>query len=110
MNFTIQKLTLSEEPELLNFINSQSKNDLNLFTRWNKLNKSTKTMAHSECIIPSINGERIIAKTSSGKIVGFGLVDYFEEAKKNHVSVVGTIVDKEFRKFGLGKKLLKNEI
>lgn len=110
MDFTIQKLTLSEKLSLMNFINKQSKNDLELFTRWNKSNESIEKIANTECTITSIIGERIIAKTTSDQIIGFGLVDFFEEPKKNHVSIVGTIVDKEFRGLGLGKKLLEYEI
>lgn len=110
MDFTIQKLTLSEKQYLINFINKQSKNDLDFFTRWNKPDESTEKIVDTECTIASTIGERIIAKTSSGQIIGFGLVDFFEEPKKSHVSIVGTIVDKEFRGLGLGKKLLENEI
>lgn len=110
MDFTIQKLTLSEKPSLINFINKQSKNDLDLFTRWNKSNETIEKIANTECTIASTTGERIIAKTPSGQVIGFGLVDFFEDPKKNHVSIVGTIVDKEFRGLGLGKRLLEHEI
>lgn len=110
MDFIIQKLTLSDEPSLIDFVNKQSKEDLKFFRRWNKLNQSREKLVRTDCTISFLNGERIVAKTPSDKIMGFGLVDFFEESEKKHISVVGTIVDKEFRGLGLGKKLLENEI
>ena len=100
MDFIIQKLTLSDEPSLLDFVNKQSEEDLKFFRRWNKLNQSREKIVRTDCTISFLNGERIIAKTQSNQIIGFGLVDFFEESEKKHISVVGTIVDKEFR--GLG--------
>ena len=113
MNIDISKLTPSDAESFFIFIKNQNENDHFLFTRWkNYLNsdEKLKNLVEKECNLPEKEGFRIVARDSNGKICGYGLIDFFIQPEKQHVSAVGTIVDKEFRGQGIGKQLLQEEI
>ena len=112
MDFQITRLQSHDIESMKDFIKNQSKDDLDFFTRWKKSDslEILKQIVLDECNLSPDVGTRIIAKNSDGQIIGFGLIDFFKESKKKHVSVVGTIVDKKFRGLGIGKKLLESEI
>jgi L-amino acid N-acyltransferase YncA len=113
MKIHILKLSSSDKEIFFQFIRKQDLKDHFLFTRWrDSLNSDEKlnSIVESECNLSEKDGFRIIAKNLDGKICGYGLVDFFTQNEKQHVSVVGTIVDDEFRGCGIGKQLLEEEI
>lgn len=109
----ITKLTLKDEKNFANFIlKHRNDSELQFFTRWHPLKSKLeiqKFVKH-ECRMKPRDGLRILAKTTSGNITGYGLVDFFQNPVKKHVGVVGTFVDKDMRRKGIGKKLLSYEI
>ena len=81
-----------------------------MFTRWKdsiNSNERLDSIVGSECNLLEKNGFRLIAKNQDGVICGYGLIDFFPQEEKKHVSVVGTIIDKKFRNQGIGTQLLK---
>lgn len=112
MNFEITSLHPNDSKNLENFIKHQSEDDLFFFSRWKNYDSSNvfKKIIFDECNISPEIGVRIVAKNSSNEIIGFGLIDFFKEKNKKHVSIVGTIVDKKYRGLKIGKKLLEHEI
>lgn len=109
----ITKLTLKDKKNFTDFIlRHRTDSELQFFTRWYILNPKLeiqKFVKH-ECGMKPRDGLRILAKTTSGDIIGYGLVDFFRNPIKKHVGVVGTFVDKDMRGKGIGKKLLSYEI
>ena len=113
MNFTIKNLTINDSKDFFEFIKKQDKSELSLFTRWKSCIGSDdllKKFVNEECKKNPLDGIRIIAKTDEGKICGFGLIDFFTDASKQHVAIVGTVTDKSMRNVGIGKNLLQREI
>ena len=113
MKINISRLTSSDKELFLKFIKRQNIEDHFLFTRWKdsiNSNERLDSIVNSECNLLEKNGFRLIAKNQDGVICGYGLIDFFSQQEKKHVSIVGTIVDKEFRNQGIGTQLLKEEI
>ena len=113
MKIQILKLSSLDKEIFFQFIRKQDLKDHFLFTRWkDALNSDEKLnrIIENECNISEKDGFRIIGKNLDGRICGYGLVDFFIQNEKQHVSVVGTIVDNEFRGQGIGKQLLEEEI
>lgn len=113
MKIQISKLSSLDKEDFIQFIKKQDLEDHFLFTRWKDVlnsNKELEKFVDKECIISENEGYRIIGRSLNGKICGYGLIDFFSQKEKQHVSVVGTIVDKEFRGQGIGKQLLEEEI
>lgn len=112
MNIIIKQLTIEEKDNFSNFIKDQDADDLNFFTRWQDHSISKihlNNIINDECSKSVDDGIRIIAIYDK-KICGFGLIDFFQSPKKNHVAVVGTIVDKHMRGKKIGTLLIQKEI
>ena len=113
MNIQILRLSIIDKENFFQFVKRQNLEDHFLFTRWkDSLNSDDKlyNLIENECTLSEDKGFRIISKNLDGKICGYGIVDFFTQKEKQHVSVVGTIVDHEFRGQGVGKQLLEEEI
>ncbi len=113
MKINISRLQFSDKEEFLKFIKHQNFEDHSFFTRWKNFLHSDvelNSIVDKECNLSAKNGFRLIARNENGIICGYGLIDFFEEDEKKHVSVVGTIVDRDFRNQGIGSQLLKEEI
>ena len=110
MKINISRLTSSDKELFLKFIKRQNVEDHFLFTRWKdsiNSNERLDSIVGSECNLLEKNGFRLIAKNQDGVICVYGLIDFFPQEEKKHVSVVGTIIDKKFRNQGIGTQLLK---
>jgi len=112
LNINIKQLTIEEKDNFSNFIKNQNVVDLYFFTRW-KDHSISKThlnnIINEECTKSKDDGIRIIAICDQ-KICGFGLIDFFKSPEKNHVAVIGTIVDKNMRGKKIGTLLIQKEI
>ena len=110
LKINISRLTSSDKELFLKFIKRQNIEDHFLFTRWKdsiNSNERLDSIVGSECNLLEKNGFRLIAKNQDGVICVYGLIDFFPQEEKKHVSVVGTIIDKKFRNQGIGTQLLK---
>jgi RimJ/RimL family protein N-acetyltransferase len=113
MKIQILRLSSLDKEDFFQFIKRQDLEDHFLFTRWKdsiNSDEKLKNIIENECNLSEKEGFRIIGKNLDGRICGYGLIDFFSQKEKQHVSVVGTIVDNEFRGQGIGKQLLEEEI